>query len=60
MSVECCLSRLCKTLCGVGVKRGNGTQRTGGTGKVETEKRVKRGKRVLKRGKKGSETRKKG
>ena len=32
---------------GVGVKRGNGTDRrnrNGGTGKAETEKRVKRGK----------------
>jgi hypothetical protein len=28
----------------VGVKRGNGKERTGGTGKAETEKRVKRGK----------------
>jgi hypothetical protein len=29
---------------GVGVKRGNGTERTGGTGMAEPEKRVKRGK----------------
>jgi hypothetical protein len=28
----------------VGVRRGNGTERTGGTGKAETEKRIKRGK----------------